>query len=75
MKQDFTRFCNYCKKAGHTIQYCWTLKKKKENEEKPPSQPKETYAQNYPSRPKSPNTNTSRSDNQSNGQRGTSNVR
>ena len=73
MKQDFTRFCNYCKKSGHTIKYCWTLKKKKENEEKPPPQPKETYAQNYPSRPKSPNNNTSQSDNRSNGQRGRSN--
>ena len=41
--------------------------------EKPPSQPKETYAQNYPSRPKSPNTNTSQSDNRSNGLRGRSN--
>ena len=35
MKQDFTRFCNYCKKSGHTIKYCWTLKKKNENEKNP----------------------------------------
>ena len=72
MKQDFTRFCNYCKKSAHTIKYCWILKKK-ENEEKPPPQPKGTYAQNYPSRPKSPNTNASQSDNRSNGHRGRSN--
>ena len=73
MKQDFTRFCNYCKKSGHTIKFCWTLKKKKENEEKPPPQRKETYAQNYQSRHQSPNNNTSQSDNRSNGQRGRNN--
>ena len=69
-KQHFIKFCKYCKKSGHTIKYCWTLKKK-ENEEKPPSQPKETYAQNYSSRPKS--LKTSQSDYRSNGLRGRSN--
>ena len=34
MKQDFTRFCTYCKKFGHTVKFCWSLKRKKLNEEK-----------------------------------------
>ena len=28
MNQDFTRFYTYCKKSGHTIKFCWSLKKK-----------------------------------------------
>ena len=28
MKQDFTRFCTYCKKSGHTVNFCWSLKRK-----------------------------------------------
>ena len=56
MKQDFTRFCTYCKKSGHRVKFCWSLKRKKLNEEKAPPQPKETYSQNYPNRSKSPNT-------------------
>ena len=27
MKQDFTQFCTYCKKSGHTVKFCWSLKK------------------------------------------------
>ena len=46
-KHDFTRFCTYSKKSGHTVKFCWSLKRKKLNEEKAPSQPKETYSQNY----------------------------
>ena len=34
MKQDFTRLCTYCKKSGHTVKFCWSLKRKKLNEEK-----------------------------------------
>ena len=28
MKQEFTRFCTYCKKSGHTVKFCWSLKRK-----------------------------------------------
>ena len=28
MKQDFTRFCTYCKNSGHTVKFCWSLKRK-----------------------------------------------
>ena len=52
MKQDFTRFCTYCKKSGHTVKFSWSLKRKILNEEKAPPQPKETYSQNYPNRSK-----------------------
>ena len=72
MKQDFTRFCTYCKKSGHTVKFCWSLKRKKLNEEKAPPQPKETYSQNYPNRSKSPNTYRSNSNDRSNAQRGRS---
>ena len=40
MKQDVTRFCTYCKKSSHTVYFCWSLKRKKLNEEKAPLQPK-----------------------------------
>ena len=72
VKQDFTRFCTYCKKSGHTVKFCWSLKRKKLNEEKAPPQPKETYSQNYPNRPKSPNNYRSSSNDRSNAQRGRS---
>ena len=72
MKQDFTRFCTYCKKSGHTVKFCWSLKRKKLNEEKAPRQPKETYPQNYPNRSKLPNTYRSNSNDRSNAQRGRS---
>ena len=29
MTQDFTRFCTYCKKSGQTVNFCWSLKRKK----------------------------------------------
>ena len=29
MKEDFTRFCTYCKKSGHSVKFCWSLKRKK----------------------------------------------
>ena len=29
LKQDFTRFCTYCKKSSHTLKFCWSLKRKK----------------------------------------------
>ena len=69
MKQDFTRFCTYCRKFGHTVKFCWSLRRKKLNEEKAPPQPKETYSQNYPNRSKSPNTYRSNSNDRSNAQR------
>ena len=72
MKQDFTRFCTYCKKSDHTAKFCWSLKRKKLNEEKAPPQPKATYSQNYPNRSKSPNTYRSNSNDRSNAQRGRS---
>ena len=72
MKQDFTRFCTYCEKSGNTVKFCWSLTKKKLNEEKPPHQPKETYSQNYPNQPKSPNNYKSNSNDRSNAQRGRS---
>ena len=72
MKQDFTRFCTYCKKSGHTVKFFWSLKRKKLNEEKAPLQPTETYSQNYPNQPKSPNTYRSNSNDRSNAQRGRS---
>ena len=68
MKQDFTQFCTYCKKSGHTVKFCWSLKRKKLNEEKAPSQAKETYPQNYPNRSKSPNTYRANSNDRSNAQ-------
>ena len=72
MKQDFTRFCTYCKKSGHTVKFCWSLKRNKLNEEKAHPQPKETYSQNYPNRSKSPNNYRSNSNDRSNAQRGRS---
>ena len=48
MKQDFIQFCTYCKKSGHTVKFCWSLKRKKLIEEKEPPQPKETHSKNYP---------------------------
>ena len=41
MKQDFTSFCTNCK-SGHTIKICWSLKKKKLNDERTLLQSKET---------------------------------
>ena len=55
MKQDFTRFCTYCRKSGHSVKFCWSLKRKKQNEENAPPQPTGTYSQKYPNRSKSPN--------------------
>ena len=72
MKQDFTRFCTYCKKSGHTVKFCWSLKRKKLNEEKAPPQPKKTYSQNHPNRSKSPNTYRANSNDRSNAERGRS---
>ena len=72
VKQDVTRFCTNCKKSGHTVKFCWSLKRKKLNEEKAPPQPKETYSQNYPNRSKMPNTYRSNSNDRSNAQRGRS---
>ena len=45
MEQDFTRFCTYCKKSGHAVNFFWSLKEKKLNEEKAPPQPKEFFSQ------------------------------
>ena len=28
LKQDFTRFFTHCKKSGHTVKICWSLRKK-----------------------------------------------
>ena len=72
MKQDFTRFCTYCKKSGHTMKIFSSLKKKKFNEDKAPPQPNETYSRYYPNRPKSPNKYTSNSNDRSTAQRGCS---
>ena len=71
MKQDFTRFCTYCKKSGHTANFVGHSREKL-NDEKAPPQPKETYSQNYPNRPKSPNNYRSNSNDRSNAQRGRS---
>ena len=71
-KQDFTRFCTYCKKSGHTVNFCWLLKRTKLNEEKAPPEPKETWSQNYPNQSKSPNNYRSNSNDHSNAQRGRS---
>ena len=73
MKHDFTRFCSYCKKTDHTVKFCWSLKRKKLNEEeKAPPQPKKTYSQNYPNQQKSPNNYKSNSNDRSNAQGGRS---
>ena len=72
MKQDFTRFCTYCKKSGYTRKILLVTQEKKLNEEKAPPQPKETYSQNYPNQSKSPNTYRSNSNDRSNAQRGRS---
>ena len=69
MKQDFTRFCTYCKNFAHTVKFCRSLKRKKLNEEKAPPQPKKTYSQNYPIRSKSPNNYRLNSNDRSNAQR------
>ena len=69
MKQDFSRFCKYCKKSGLTVKFCWSLRRKKLNEEKSPPQSKETYSQNYPNRSKSPNDYRSNSNDRANAQR------
>ena len=68
-KQDFTRFCTYCKKSGRTVNFCWSIKRKNPNEEKAPPQPKETYSQNHPSRSKLPNNYKSNSNDRSYAQR------
>ena len=71
-KQDVTRIGPYCKKFGHTIKFCWSLKKKKLDEEKTPPQPKETFSQNYPKQQKAPNKFQSNSNDRSSSQRGRS---
>ena len=70
LKQDFTRFCTNCKKSGLTVNFCWSLKRKKLNEEKIRPQPKETNSQNYPNESKSPNNYRSKSNDRPNAQRG-----
>ena len=32
MKQNHTRFCNFCKRSGHTIKYCNKLKEEKQSQ-------------------------------------------
>ena len=54
MKQDFTLFCNYCKKSGHAVNFFWLLKEKKLNEEKAPPQPKEIFSQTNSNQQKLP---------------------
>lgn len=52
-KQNGTRFCNYCKKNGHTIAYCEKLKRKEMERQKSPKQRPETYSDKYPGRGRS----------------------
>ena len=36
-RQNHTRFCNYCKRSGHTIAYCFEKKRHDEQNRQPPS--------------------------------------
>ena len=70
MKQDFTRFCTYCKKSGRTVKFCWSFRRKQLNEEKALPQPKKTSSQNCANRSKVPNKYRSNSNDHSDDQRG-----
>ena len=65
-------FVHIAKKSGPTVKFCWSLKRKKLIEEKAPPQSKESYSQNYPNHPKSPNTYRSNWNDRSDAQRGRS---
>ena len=70
MKPNSTRFCTYCWKFGHMVKFCWSINRKKLNEQNAPRQPKETYSQNYPNQSKSPNNYRPKTNDRSNARRG-----
>ena len=45
-KQNQTRFCKHCRKSGHTIAYCFELKRLKEQNRQPP-QNRDKFTDNY----------------------------
>ena len=45
-RQNHTRFCNYCKRSGHTIAYCFEKKRHDEQNRQPPSY-RDKFTDNY----------------------------
>ena len=46
MKQDFTRFCTFCKKTGRTKKFSWSYKNRELHEGKAPPQRKKKFFSN-----------------------------
>ena len=72
MKQNFTRFCTYCKNSGHILNLFWSLKTKKTQRGKTTIPTKKTYSESHPGQSKSPKNYRSKSNEMSNTQRGRS---
>ena len=45
-RQNYTRFCNYCKRSGQTIAYCFEKKSHDEKNRQPPSY-RDKFTNNY----------------------------
>ena len=45
-RRNHTRFCNYCKRSGHTIAYCFEKKRHDEQNRQPPSY-RDKFTDNY----------------------------